>query len=288
MNRVIALILLFLFSYVASLYAQVIISISSDSKHIPVNPQYIDSYTTVDTAKLIVTYSLMLINDIKDKEQDIQILQIGDKYAKSYSQLQYEGDSIYSAYAKKGAKGAPWFQKNIPPVEVYKNYLERRTSVSYRLFGVYPVFLYNDDYPVKIEWQLTGDKKIINSYNCQKATGTFRGRTYEAWFTPDIPIKEGPYKFGGLPGLILEISDTDKHYVYTCIGIERPKQTVPIKYWKWRYQEITREKLRDAVKRVYSNPYKYLQSNGVTLYLSDGDKEAAESISLPYNPIELE
>lgn len=280
--------LLFVCVY-SSLYAQGIF-ISSDTKHIPVEPQDIDKFTVVDTAKLVVTYDVQIINDPTDTnvENDIQVLEIGNRYAKSYSKWLYEGDSIFCAYTKKGARNAPWFQKNIPMVEVYRNYVERRTTVNYRLFGLRSVYVYRDDYPVKIDWQLTKEKKQIFSYTCQKATGTFRGRTYEAWFTQDIPLQEGPYKFGGLPGLILEICDTQKHYVYTCIGIERPKSVIPIKYWKWSYQEISREKLTEAIKRAYKNPSQHLKLVGMGLFMQDGIKGDAEKISFPYNPIELE
>lgn len=265
------------------------IFISDNSKHIAVGPQRTDNYTTLDTAKLIVTYSVSMVNDVKvkdEKTEDIQVLQIGKRYSKSFSKLQYEGDSTYLAYMKKGARSAPWFQANVPPVEVYKNYVEQKISVSHRLFGEKTVYFYQDDYPAKINWELTGEKKEIHTYNCQKAIGVFRGRKYEAWFTPEIPLKEGPYKFGGLPGLILEISDTQKHYVYTCIGISYPKDVTPIKFWKWGYRDIDRKKLFNAVKRAYTNPFQHLKLNGVELHVSEKGK--AESVSFPYNPIELE
>lgn len=200
--------------------------------------------------------------------------------------MQYDGDSIYFSYLKKGARGAPWFQENIPPVEIYKNYAEKKTTVSHRFWGVRTVYLYRDDYPLKISWNLTGEKKEIHFYACQRAIGTFRGRTYEAWFTPEIPFKEGPYKFGELPGLILEINDMEKNFVYTCISITHPKQVVPIKFWKWKYQEIDRKKLFNMLKRAYTNPFQYLKLNGIELHMSEKGK--AESVSFPYNPIELE
>lgn len=60
-----------------------------------------------------------MINDLKNKEEkteDIQVLQIGSKYSKSFSKLQYDGDSIYFSYIKKGARSAPWFQENTPEI----------------------------------------------------------------------------------------------------------------------------------------------------------------------------
>lgn len=59
----------------------------------------------------------------------------------------------------------------------------------------------------KMKWKLLNEKKIIGKYNCAKASVEFRGRTYYAWYTIEIPISLGPWKFNGLPGLILEVDD---------------------------------------------------------------------------------
>lgn len=64
----------------------------------------------------------------------------------------------------------------------------------------------------KIIWEIKDETKIISNYNCNKATATFRGRKYTAWFTSELPITTGPWKFHGLPGLILEISDDSKAF----------------------------------------------------------------------------
>lgn len=58
-------------------------------------------------------------------------------------------------------------------------------------------------------WNLMQDTTIINSVFCRKAVCTWRGRNYIAWYAPSIPISNGPWKFGGLPGLIMEVYDTD-------------------------------------------------------------------------------
>jgi GLPGLI family protein len=65
-----------------------------------------------------------------------------------------------------------------------------------------------------MRWAITSETKQVDSFTCTKATTHFRGRDYVAWFCPDIPLPHGPSKFGGLPGLIVELFDTNKinHY----------------------------------------------------------------------------
>ncbi|PKG41601.1 GLPGLI family protein [Psychroflexus sp. MES1-P1E] len=74
------------------------------------------------------------------------------------------------------------------------------------------------EYKGNIKWKISSDTQTINGLKCQKATTSYGGRDYEAWFSDEIPISDGPYKFSGLPGLIIKISDSKKHYVFELIS----------------------------------------------------------------------
>lgn len=90
--------------------------------------------------------------------------------------------------------------------------------------------------PNKQNWQIKPDTKKIAGYSCQKASCLFAGRKYNAWFTKEIPVSDGPYKFQGLPGLILEVRDEENHYSFVIrkiawlqeeMVVEEPKVFIP-------------------------------------------------------------
>lgn len=98
--------------------------------------------------------------------------------------------------------------------KVYKTYPSMKElytdMISRKLFG------FEED--LKFDWKITTDKEKIGEYNTQKATTEFGGRKWTAWFTSDLPFQDGPYKFHGLPGLIVKIEDEGKNYSWLLSG----------------------------------------------------------------------
>ena len=124
------------------------------------------------------------------------------------------------------------------------------------------------------------DTTTVIGYLCQKATCYFRGRNYTAWFTTDIPISNGPWKFGGLPGLILKIYDNDKLYTFECIKIENGNFTIR-KYDHIKdNKNVNRQKLLKLQKKLNEN---YLRIVGA---VSLNGKKMPDPVS--YEPLELE
>lgn len=81
------------------------------------------------------------------------------------------------------------------------------------------LYLLEEPLPV-INWKITADTASFGSLQCQKATTTFKGRNYEAWFCPTLPFHSGPWKLNGLPGLIVEASDSKKEVIFKFAGLE--------------------------------------------------------------------
>jgi len=75
-----------------------------------------------------------------------------------------------------------------------------------------------------MNWEIGDEKKMIDSLLCTKATTYFKGRNYTAWFCPAIPIPNGPWKLGGLPGLIIEAYEDQKDLYFLLSGIHYSNQ----------------------------------------------------------------
>lgn len=73
-------------------------------------------------------------------------------------------------------------------------------------------YIYEEDR--KMEWNILPETVKIGEYETQKAETTFAGRKWFAWFTQDIPFMDGPYKFKGLPGLIVKVEDAKGDYSF--------------------------------------------------------------------------
>ena len=171
----------------------------------------IDKATPIDTAKYKVTYSLKYKFHPDQQEgyfTDTRIVQIGNRSIKDYSDIINHFDSLATEQVRRGASsysnvsGMPW------PVEIIRPLRGGNADMKYRL-GFSGFFVYTDSVP-SIQWKFSPKESTsILGYECNKATADFAGRKYTAWFTSELPLPFGPYKFGGLPGLILKIEDSE-------------------------------------------------------------------------------
>lgn len=118
------------------------------------------------------------------------------------------------------------------------------------------------------KWKLTNQKQRFGNYLCRKATLSFRGRAYEAWYTEEIPLRTGPWKFGGLPGLIIKIKDSDSSFIYELTGINLKEKVnnklITIPQIFANDQVITYKEYRALYKEILANNLKLSRVEQVT------------------------
>jgi|SRR5690606_27880349 len=121
---------------------------------------------------------------------------------------------------------------------------------TYNLFKIN--YLVEDKLP-KMEWILTSEKREIENLTCYKATTTFRGRNWTAWYSPDIPINYGPWKFYGLPGVIVEIKeDTNRFTLILTSYVLNSKSIVPT-INPTDFKKVSMKKMAEITDEAYDN-----------------------------------
>ncbi|SFZ90556.1 GLPGLI family protein [Flaviramulus basaltis] len=101
-------------------------------------------------------------------------------------------------------------------------------------------YLISESIP-KIDWVLLDEEKNIDGFVVAKASATFRGRKYYAWYSTTYPLSFGPWKFNGLPGLIFEVYDETNTYRWIIKSIKK-ENDVPFNYNINEYNKISLKK----------------------------------------------
>ena len=157
-----------------------------------------------------------------DVKTELMNLDTTPKGSKFYSYTSYKSDSLMRVDLEKQLKANGSIniktdqRKGVIRYSIAKNYtngnIDFRTRIGMDAFRVAE--------ERKMTWKILPDKQKIGNWETQKATTEFAGRKWTAWFCSDIPIQDGPYKFSGLPGLVVKLEDDTHSHLYNLIAIK--------------------------------------------------------------------
>ena len=239
-----------------------------------------------DTSDFVVLYNVTT-SDGKNKKSSAQtLLQIGKRFSKFIDINTIKRDSLLKEHSKLETVGAKElnnlskynviYKKNVlKDLQTNAIFVQERISKN--------VYQYQEGIP-KLNWMLTKDKMNLLGYQCKSAKLNFRGRNYLAWYTDEIPKSNGPYIFGGLPGLILKISDEDGIYEFTAVGIEKKKMDIYFRDEKTIHQ-VSRDDFRKIQRNYFENPSLFMQGKA---YDETGKEIPPQTVTRHYTPLELE
>ena len=161
-----------------------------------------------------------------DVKTELMNLDTTPKGSKFYSYTSYKSDSLMRVDLEKQLKANGSIniktdqRKGVIRYAIAKNYtngnIDFRTRIGMDAFRVAE--------ERKMTWKILPDKQKIGNWETQKATTEYGGRKWTAWFTEAIPFPDGPYKFSGLPGLIVKIEDADKNYSWVLTANKKLKE----------------------------------------------------------------
>lgn len=246
---------------------------------------------TADRAKYEVYYRLTFQKDTVENKtiEDFMVLRSNGSKSIFFSKDTYTLDSLMLTSQGEAIKmdilanGAGKYGKRINSYCILKDFSHNKETFTDNVGGNY--LTYDEPVP-QIKWELTDSTKQIMGYKCQKASCSFRGRNYEAWFTTDIPSNDGPWKFNGLPGLIMKVSDTKHHYMFEFVGMKN--SNAEIKLLSQDYSKTTREKYLKTLRNYLKDPLGYISaSSGMKITIAGSSSRQAKTPSAKYGPMEL-
>ena len=232
-----------------------------------------------DKFKYKATYDITCQIDSTNSESiqnETMVLFIGDKISRFSSEGQYIADSIKEAYKDRERTQQSFNEmRSKMPMSALNFYIFKRqnsaeVSVTEKIV--------KDNYRYKQEiadlnWEILPETKDVAGFGAQKAKTSFSGRNYTAWFTTAIPVSEGPYKFRGLPGLILEISDNDDYYTFKLNGFKELNDEISIEFEPEDYLDVSKEKFLQIKQEYAENPFIKMENSGITMGFQPGQKE---------------
>lgn len=183
-------------------------------------------------------------------------------FLKSASEDMVDYDEVSQKMAVNFSGGKNWIYKN-NQTQLLTNYV---TSFQEKHFLI-------EDQLHPMQWKVFPEKKDIKGVLVQKARGVHRGRTYTAWFAPSIPMTNGPWKLGGLPGLILEVYDDEKLVVFLFKSLRQlPKQAIQKPNNKAKYISLSAfyELNNQEIKAYYNFQNARFKKEGLNVTITTG------------------
>ncbi len=244
-----------------------------------------DSKKKIDTSMLEIMYLHTMRDTILDETKSLnEILQIGNKFSRQAIYPTFRYDSAMLAtfpekYTNRDSYQVSQIFKSAGSNEYIKNLTDKTISATEQI-NLMDKRRFEEDIP-QFQWTILPDTTTIGGYHCQKATAHFRGHTWEAWFTEELGIDNGPWKLNGLPGLILQAQTVDGTHKYDFAGM-RDGGNVIFRTDMNKYL-MAREKMIKAQKDFAENG-----TFGLGIAIAGKEKELQQRKRNFYAPLELE
>lgn len=117
----------------------------------------------------------------------------------------------------------------------------------------------------EMEWTIIEDStKNILGFECIMAQTDYHGRTWKVWFSPEIPVYDGPWKLHGLPGLILS-ADGDNGFIIDAKEIGYTKQAIPSVYSVKDYTNGKRKQILADHEHYENNFESMMAAQGIKM-----------------------
>ncbi|SFS61976.1 GLPGLI family protein [Sphingobacterium wenxiniae] len=210
-----------------------------------------------------IHYIFKHVNDTTQRDKHLRdevvtYLGTSSSYYSSYSSTRAQED-MQKQLNDPAFDGNLVISRNTTPVkESYFLDFANQISQEVRQISI-DKFIIDNEFPTQ-DWEIREESKTIGGYEVQKATTHFKGRDYTAWFTTELPFTAGPWKLNGLPGLILEVYDTNKEVVFEYSGFDKLEDTETLVSTPEKALKSTEKEVNKLAEAYRANPQAYTQS----------------------------
>ena len=197
-------------------------------------------------------------------------------------------DSIKRVEREKGNSFGPsmeWYDANGTKIRtvVSKDLKNEEIEVHDKMAPNVPeVYMYAES--DVLDWELTEDTLHIGEAVCSGARVSFGGREWQAWFNPEVPVTDGPYKFYGLPGLIFRVEDTTGSWRFSLVELEKEEGSFPYNGADKKHIKITKKEFNKNKRYLYDNRIMMMKNRGYTF---KDEKKSKKKYDKDNNWIEL-
>lgn len=251
----------------------------------------LDRPRVIDSSRLEISYTAEIVLDtlVGKKTSDIVITQVGDSVRKYYSWVCWRYNMNHTLFEtnREGEQvGVNSAYQVAVDYAVYR--MGHSKMLNRHLLPRVQKLVYEYEEPLpRFEWTMSGDTLTVAGYACYKATSDYAGRHWTVWFTPQVPVDGGLWKFNGLPGLILEAYDSQDHFHFRLRAIKQ--EVSPILYYETPSKRVPRREYRDIERKRYKHPFSSDREFMAVKNPNTGKMEyIPDDWEVPYNPIERE
>ena len=225
-----------------------------------------------------------------------------------YIDMGNKATMFYNRYAElKDSMTNECLKQNMPPEAIHertKNYPVRGDAPVYcqlysekttRVATRYAKGYYYEEPMIMPQWILDNKSLTLYGYTCRRATTHYLGRTWEVYYTTEIPLSYGPWKLWGLPGLIVRATDADHYFLFELDHFKRLSKPEPIiyihrefgnkgGYTGSEYKKVSKKTFMEYERLFHKNAMAFLDFEMGDTGPTSGDP--APVAEIPYIPLE--
>lgn len=242
---------------------------------------YLYPEDVLDNETVRIYYNMTIhLDNMSVNPQDNWILQVGPHYSRFLTEAHFMADSVLRTNDRAYAQLSRIRERSLFPFNHDCYYIDRNTgSLEFTGRLAADDFSYIEAVPV-INWRIIDSTKIICGFDCKKAIGDYGGRSFEVYYTESLPSPVGPWKLGGLPGVILSAEDAGGTYSFLAFKIVNGHRFNIVRP-RYPYVNVRKKEYNRMLVQAQTHYIRFVNqhiSRSGVMKINEGEAEADQTV----------